>query len=488
MNCRHFTYICPVKKVFRIGFSVLFLPLALLLGSCHPDEIDIAPGLTPEEADDPDRVDWNAALSYVFDSSVVPEIHITVSEMEWNRLLRAFDANPNTQEFIACDVRYVKGREETVVGNAGLRLKGNTSRRRPEGSGGKMHDASSPDWHHCHFGLDFHEYVKDPEHTLKGLRRMDLKWFKDDPAYVREIYCFDLFRRFGVWTAVRDVYARLWIRVGDGDEAYFGVYGMMEHVDKNYVRSRLDGFGHKGGNLWKCRYPADLKKVDARMGVDDDKHDYTYELKTNGEGFESAREQLRQFIGNLNTLSGDAFNNWIASVTDVDLLLRTLAVNVAVGMWDDYWNNANNYYLYFDKTQGRDYRVFFIPYDYDNTLGTSADCGVQGDAGRQDPYAWGDASRPLFSKILKNPAWKARYRELLQELCGAGGPFETAASQARIRLWQTSIRPYVPNDTGEDMHVTDRPATWSNHREYRLLENGSNNFFQVKSDVVSRMK
>ena len=66
---------------------------------------------------------------------------------------------------------------------------------------------------------------------------------------------------------------------------------------------------------------------------------------------------------------------------DVPLLLKTYAVNVAVGMWDDYWNNSNNYYFYFNPKG----QFFFIPYDYDNTLGTSMDCGVIQDSGRKDP-------------------------------------------------------------------------------------------------------
>ena len=473
-----------MKKTLRIWAVALAL---IASWGCHPDEIALAPELTPEEADDPDRVDWDDAMRYVFDESVVPEIHVTVSEAEWNRLLKAYDANHNTQEFVRCDVLYRKGDETTVIGDAGLRLKGNTSRRRPEGNDGQKHNAQSPNWHHCHFGLDFHEYEKDPAHTVHGLRRVDLKWFKDDPAYVREIYCYDLFRRFGVWTAVRDVYARLWIKVGDGEEAYFGVYGMLEHIDKNYVRSRKGGFGHKGGNLWKCRYPADLRKTNADMGVDDDLHDHTYELKTNKEeGFEPAKAQLQHFIRNLNSLSGPEFNTWIASVTDVDLFLRTLAVNVAVGMWDDYWNNMNNYYLYFDKAEGTDYQVFFIPYDYDNTLGTSANCGVQSDSGRQDPLAWGNSAYPLTSKILKNEIWKARYKAYLKELCD--GPFNMDASQARIRIWQSMVRPFVTNDTGEDQSISDRPASWSNHGEYRLLDKGANNFFRVKAASVASMK
>ena len=487
MKSPYFTYICPVKRLFRILSVALVLLVPLLSGGCQPDEIAVAPGLTPEQADDPDRVDWNAALAYVFDESVVPEIHVSVSQDEWNRLLKAYDANHNTQEFVHCDVRYVKGNVETVVRNAGLRLKGNTSRKRPEGNDGQMHNANHPNWHHCHFGLDLHQYEKDPDHTLRGLRRMDLKWFKDDPAYVREVYCYDLFRRFGVWTAVRDVYARLWIRVGSGQEAYFGVYGMLEHIDKNYVRSRLDGFGHKGGNLWKCRYPADLRKTDADMGVDDNRHDHTYELKTNTEdGFDTAKAQLQHFIRNLNSLSGVEFNTWIASVMDVDLFLKTLAVNVAVGMWDDYWNNANNYYLYFDQAQGTDYHVFFIPYDYDNTLGTTGRCGVQSDAGRQDPYAWGSSSQPLTTKILQNTGWKAKYKQYLKDLCD--GPFSMESSQARIGIWQAVARPYVTNDTGEDMSISDRPASWSNHGEYRLMDKGNNNYFRVKAASVAAMK
>jgi hypothetical protein len=154
-------------------------------------------------------------------------------------------------------------------------------------------------------------------------------------------------------------------------------------------------------------------------------------------------------------------------------------------MWDDYWNNSNNYYLFF--TKGKDYKVWFIPYDYDNTLGTSANCGVQSDSGRQDPYNWGSDSRPLTTKILKNPVWKIKYKQYLQELCGEGGLFYYTASANRIKVWQENIKYYVSNDTKEDNKMADRPASWSNHTEYRLLDAGDNNFFKVKSSVVAGM-
>ncbi|MBP5332662.1 MAG: CotH kinase family protein [Bacteroidales bacterium] len=430
---------------------------------------------TPE--DDPDDVNWARTVSYVFDSSVVPDIHISVSSDEWDRLLAFYDRNPDTQEYVKCDVRYVKDREEQVITGAGLRLKGNTSRRRPYSDGR---------YHHVHFGLDLHKYTFDKEHTIKGLRKMDLKWFKDDPAYVREIYCYDLFRRYGVWTAINDVYAKLWLKVGDADEIYYGVYNMMEHLDRNYLRIRKGQFGTKDGYLWKCGFGAGLGNENANIGLDDDASTFQYELKTGTEEtFPDAKAILVDFIHNLRTLKGDEFNVWIERHMDIPLFLRTYAVNVAVGMWDDYWNNSNNYYLYF--TPGDNYKVWFIPYDYDNTLGTSVNCGVQTDSGRQDPYNWGATSRPLVTKILRNNVWKIMYKQYLQELCAEGGLFSYTSSAARIRTWQESIKYYVQNDTKEDNKMADRPATWSNHTEYRLLEDGDNNFFRVKASVVSGM-
>lgn len=425
-------------------------------------------------SDDPDDVDWAAAISYIFDPSVIPEIHVSVTQAEWDRLLAFYDQDHDTQEYVKCDVEFIKGQDVTSIASAGIRLKGNTSRRRPYDNG----------YHHVHFGLDFHKYVKDPAHTIKGLRQMDLKWFKDDPSYVRELYCFDLFRREGVWTAIHDVYSRLWIKVGDSKEVYYGVYGMKEHIDKNYVRTRISSFGDKKGNLWKCYYGANLKDVNANIGVDDNKSKFTYELKTNkDDGFASAKAQLQDFIDNLGKLSGTAFDNWISQHMDVDLFLKTYAVNVAVGMWDDYWNNTNNYYLYFSTRNP--YKVWFIPYDYDNTLGTSLNCGVQSDSGRQDPLKWGSDNNPLMVKILKNSEWRAKYIQYLKDICA--GNFSQKASAERIRAWQASISAYVSNDTGEDMEIKDRPASWGNHGEYRILEDSDNNFFKVKTKTIEKL-
>ncbi len=426
---------------------------------------------------------------YVWDNDAIPEIHLSVSLDEWNRLLALYDANAFTTQYIKANLTFTKDGETTVIDDVGLRIKGNTSRRRPEGWYGQQHQRDNTDWHHAHFGVNLRKYKDDENHTIQGVRKLHLKWFKDDPAYVRELFCFELFRRAGVWTAVRDNYCRLWLHVeGDSKEAYFGVYELLEPIDKRYLKDRKNKFGSNNGFLWKCRNAAaGLNNPNGDIWYDDDSDDrHAYTLQTETGEFDNARAQLVEFMNKLNGLSDNEFYSWIQEVTDVDLLLKTYAVNVAVGMWDDYWNNANNYYIYFNSKDLTDYKFFFIPFDYDNTLGASLRCGVQDDSGRQNPLKWGNDNNRLISRILKFNDFKGKYVAYLKELIDAKNALmDRQSSQARIRSWQQRITPYIDNDTGEDTSIEDKPASWGNHSEYNLLKNNNDNFFNAKASSIA---
>ena len=444
--------------------------------------------------------EWiRTAEDYVWDDTTtsLPELHISVPLDEWNRLLSLYDANPQTTQYVMANLRYIGVDGEIYdINDIGLRLKGNTSRRRPEGGKGEMHSAGHTDWHHAHFGLHLRKYVKDEEHTIQGVRKLHLKWFKDDPMYVREMFCYDLFRRAGIWTGSRDVYCRLWLHVeGDAKEAYYGVYEMLEPIDENWLKRRdtEDTFGTHQGNLWKCRYTA--HKANLNSGYDgdywydddsDDKHVYT--LETNTKRFDNAKNQLIDFQLKLNGKKDDSFYKWINEVCDVDLLLHTYALSVAMGMWDDYWNNGNNYYLYFTTEDIYDYKVYFIPYDYDNTLGTTNRCGVQSDAVYHDPLNWGEYGSPLIRRLLVFDEYRALYiKYLKQAVDDANDLMHYNDATERIKHWQSMIKDYINNDTGEDTEIRDEPAFWGNHSEYRLLEQ-RNNYFMTRAGVLNQLK
>ena len=434
----------------------------------------------------------HAGLSYMWDESVIPEITIKMTKDEWNKFLKAYDQNSNNKEYFYCDITYKKGSDVTTVEDAGIRLRGNTSRRRPEGNGGEEHKTNNADWHHCHFGVNLRKFVKDGNHEINGIRKFNLKWFKDDPCYVRELFCYDLFRRAGIWTAAFDVYCRLWVHVeGDSKPAYYGVYEMIEPYDNKYLEKREQWFGSADGNLWKCTWgpfgPANLDNPDANMAEDNNKDDFTYELKEYGESFSTAKAQLQDFIKKLNGKAhgtpGDSFYKWIKEVCDVELLMRTYAVNVAVGMWDDMWNNGNNYYLYFNSTNLYNYKVFLIPYDYDNTLGTSNAY----DAAKQDPYNWGDKGI-LMERMMEYEEFRNIYRNELKRLVDpANGLMDQATATQRILDWQAKIKDYIVNDTEEDMEIKDRPASWGRVGDYRLMST-SNNYFTEKAKTINKLR
>ena len=178
---------------------------------------------------------------------------------------------------------------------------------------------------------------------------------------------------------------------------------------------------------------------------------------------------------------------YIEQHLDVDVFLRYLAVNVAVGMWDDYWVNANNYYFYFDSS----HRFYFIPYDYDNTLGTTKHINNMKNAGTQDPLNWGsrEGNRLLVKKVLSIKAFEDTYKQYLKTIVTSAELMQPDAAMQRIRHFQQMIEDYVSNDTGEDMAIADMPRQDEGEIEYRLLSGDSNgadgsNFFRTKAASV----
>jgi len=457
--------------------------------------LDDKPDL-PKDPEFPDlpATGFDEGISYMWDPAFIPEITIKITEDEWNRLLKRYDEFAQNVDYFHADFTYRKRDEVTEISDGGLRLRGNTSRRRPEGNGGELHDSKSPDWHHCHFGINFRKFHKDDSHTIKGIRKINLKWHKDDPNYVRELFCYDLFRRYGIWTAAHDIYCRLWLQVGDTKPAYYGVYEMIEPIDDEFIERRVEGkFENDKGFLWKCGYaeggPADLNGLDGSWSIDlDNGINYTYEFKGDEEDYPAAKAQLEDFILKLSGKGEESFYKWIKEVCDVEFLLKTYAVNVAVGMCDDHWNNGNNFYLYFNSQDKYDYKLFFLPYDYDNTLGTSWNIGIMNDPGRQDPYNWGDNGL-LMERLMRFSEFKTIYRDALQELVTPGnGLMDTETSIERIKTWQKMIEPYVSNDTEEDMSIYDEAASWGNMHNYKLVTRGANNYFEVKTNTIMNMK
>ncbi len=469
------------RNYLQIKLYLIIFPILIFLTACNP-ETDIPDLPEPNEKDSVPIVNPKPAINF-FDIESFPEIFVEISTDEWNSFLNYFDMNSNNEEYVKCSFK-IKDESNTInLENCGLRLKGNTSRRRPEGKKGEKHSSTNPDWHHASFGVKFNQYLSGQK--ISGTDRINLKWFKDDAMYVREVYCYDLFERFGVWTAPQSSYCKLKLKINeDKDTVYFGVYQLLEAVNNDYLKNRKNLFGDSNGFLWKANWGADFKTANTSlMDVENITLNKTYtpvyDLKSNIMSLELARQILSEFIVNLNTKTGNDFKTWISSVTDVSLFLKTYAVSVLCGMWDDYWMNKNNFYFYFNS-QGK---FYFIPYDYDNTLGTSM---LMSDSGTQDLLNWGNNSHPLVKKIIDIPEYRQLYISYINELCNSSNDFfEYSKSALRINKWQGLIRNHIWNSTGEDMEIFDRPASWGNCAFYRLLGT-TNNYFIIRASNLPK--
>jgi hypothetical protein len=333
-------------------------------------------------------------------------------------LMYRSDSLESDHEYPA-EFAFENGVSQDSVSRIGFRLRGNTSRYSKKKS----------------FKVSFNTF--ESGRSFHGFEKLDLNGEHNDPAIIRSKLCWDLFNGFGV-AASRAHHARVFI-----NGRYYGLYISIEHVDENFVRSR---FGNNGGNLYKCLWPADLTwRGSSASSYNTFASDGrpVYELQTNKEQFDYS--DLAAFITFLNTTSDADFQTAVETRLNVPSFMKYLAVNTAVGSWDDYWFNKNNFYLYHNTATGR---FEFIPYDYDNTFGiwwTAIMPGV--DWGTRNVLSWGHPSeaRPLVKRLLASERFAGWYRYYLGRFFREQFVYDTLA--ARITLLHTMITPAAETDS-----------------------------------------
>lgn len=526
-----------MKKVFSRFLASLTITLALLSCSTDADNKneDYNEGPLPqellmyEEEMNPEYDSRTQALNAIFNPDELGQMVLVFDRSEWDAHLEYCDLNLDHEEMVkAKGFYFAKDNKKWFFKDIGFRIRGNTSRVRPEDFNGKYVPA--------HFALDFEEWIEDDtdKKLANSMKGLILKRFKDDPTYCREVYAYNMFRQSGIWIAPRAAYTQLIIQIQEEDDSFetinFGVYAMIEEIKKQFLKERTEELSEVGGgklesnkgNLWKLSWPADFKNLDDNgigeesskkvkdsngklIGIDVKSFPYDYKGDST---LEEGKTQLKEFVAELNALpncnDGNNDEADIATIKDFytnkmdgDLFLRTYAVNVILGMWDDYWINNNNFYFYFD-TNGK---AYFIPYDYDNVLGVN---GIGIDSAKHNPLEWGslsDGNRPLIQKILQVPEYMEAYKSYLDEYSNEDSYFDDDKSITRIKKWHEMIKPYIygsklnydfeqPNTDrycGVYKEIADFPAEWGNpYKEYKLYTSGNMNYFTVRQNTIKQ--
>jgi spore coat protein CotH len=321
--------------------------------------------------------------------------------------------------------------------------------------------------------------------------RINLKAMYNDPSQMREALAWGLFARANI-SAPRHTYAKLAF-----DRTYRGLFSVIEHVDKRFLR---DHFGENHlGNLYKtgCR-DIGCASLAYRTGPDGDDSggqyfipgsaERTYRLKTNKNNPEAnTYDDLACFIRTINGigLSGgddrfdtDAFRESVDGIMNVNAFLRWAAVNMLLGGWDNYYATPSNYYRYNSGRGGaaKDFvgspYFHFIPWDYDNCLGIDY-------SGTQWQYAdildWpGKVNRhtpkiPLVRNMLRNHDYRQYYMDYLEHMLDTEFNPGAIAAQIGARsedgLWhRVRQAAYLESDTPYGQPFTGR--RYSNHEVY----------------------
>ncbi len=483
--------------MIRKTLVVLILFLLFLGIGCKKETSDSK----KPESTKPDNtsIDWEvpvlpslgSGFETFFNPTGVVEIHVAFTESEFNSMLNDYDKNSRNEIYRQATCTITGGGVDVSFPAVGIRLRGNTSRQRPEVGTGNHVVTNKLNRVHFKINLNY-SFDKDesaygapsvdiPKNTvyktqqiMENVAAINLKYNKDDPSYVREALSYDIYRNFGV-DVVHTTYARLFIKIGDEAERYVGVYLAFEDIDKTWMKKRYSG---NQGTMFKCLWqqfgPADLSQTDydgnmlaGRIG-EETSDPATNAIFTQGfSAYRPAYDLKEDFDGTgvsalnslITLLNSNPTKEQLEAAIDVQSLLRAFAVNVMIGMADDYWRGGNNYYLFRNPVNQNKWT--FLPYDNDRTFGinTFGPATISSSVIR-----WGDNSNTpcnpvLIKKILAIPQFMTDYKAYLAWMVDKGY-FTKSVIEARIVEMQSAISGYTSNyDISSDAYVFSTNTT-----------------------------
>jgi spore coat protein H len=262
-----------------------------------------------------------------FDDTVLHEIRLDINSKDWQSLKDHYLENT----YYPCDMRW---RDQTVR-YIGIRSRGTGSR-----SGIKPG-----------LRVDFDRYTADQK--FLGLKSYILRNNTQDASNMRERLSMLLFRRLGL-PASREAHTKLYV-----NNAYVGVYTIVESVDKDFLKRNL---GEDGGYLYKYDYPSEAQRYYFEDWGSNPAAYVPLPFKPETHEDDPRPEFIVQLTQTINQTSDAAFRTAIAEYLDLTKFIRHVAVETFLADYDGFLGDfgMNNYYLY----RFQDKKLFtFIAWD-----------------------------------------------------------------------------------------------------------------------------
>ena len=250
--------------------------------------------------------------------------------------------------------------------------------------------------------IDLKKYVKGRQ--LAGVTTLNLHNNVTDASSMNEPLAHGVYRDAGI-PAPRTAYAKVYVTVpGKYDHKYFGLYSLVENVDKNFVQER---FGTKKGALLKPSSP----NLFAYLGEDWKAYNQTYEPKT-----DLTEQQQKRVIDlcRLVTKGTEAdFVKQIGSFIDLNEFSKYMAVMVWILDLDSVLDMGQNFYMHLDpKTD----KFQFIAWDQDHSFGTFGMMGTQQERENLNIHKPWMGDKRFLERMFKVEAFKKPYLADLAKL------------------------------------------------------------------------
>ncbi len=273
----------------------------------------------------------------------------------------------------------------------------------------------------------------DDKQKLYGYKTLNLLNCNEDPSYLSTVLYSHIARKY--IPAPQANFVRVII---NGEN--WGVYANVQQFNKDFL---AENFPSAKGARWKVR-----GSPGGGGGLDyagDNIEDYRRRYEIKSDDNEKSWRKLIAFCRTLSETPADELPAAIEPILDVDSALWFLALDVALINNDGYWVRASDYSIYLDP-EGK---FHIIPHDMNEAFHGARPMGFgppgggpggpggpppRGDAGPREGNAerpprdpgsgleldpligLDDDRKPLRSKLLAVPAYRARYLQHVREL------------------------------------------------------------------------
>ena len=290
-------------------------------------------------------------------------------------------------------------------------------------------------------------YIADQEYN--NLRQILLINAIGDETLMKEMLAYNMMHFAGV-PASHISYVELWIDIKDDTTPpeFWGVYTMIERVDRKFIGSRF-GTDAKDGNLYKAshaqRGPMDLAYYGPTIeSYPTQNGQYAYGKENNEEENDySDIVELCYVIDGVNYATPEDFAAALEEVFNVDGYLRYQAANDLLMNWDSYLYTGNNFYLFHNPVTDK---FEWIPWDL--TWGGESnmvimDSNVQGLS----------ENAPLYEHVFEVERYRKQYAAYLDLLMRYY--FNEQNIYQETSQYYTLIRPYMMQGSGDKMFTGD---------------------------------